>query len=195
MQCLNKTAGTNTCEYIILHHTGGGDYSWNLKVLSWQTSRKVSCHYLIGLDWKCAKIWQDKEIQRHAGESSRQGKKYMNRYAIGIEVINIVQWFTDLQRSKLRELVNHLMQLHNIPPQNIIRHKDVSPGRKIDPYDTLRSNEYKTFTDYQNSYVPEEVDKALEWNSNLRHTTTNNDLKKQLNDTNTMIRKIYNITA
>lgn len=52
-------------------------------------------------------------------------------------------------------------------------------------------------TPYKVQYSIEEMTKvksALEWNSNLRHITTNNDLKKQLNDTNTMIRKIYNIT-
>jgi len=52
-------------------------------------------------------------------------------------------------------------------------------------------------TPYKPQYSIEEMTKvrnALEWNSNLRHTTSNDDLKKQLNDTNIMIRNIYNIT-
>lgn len=195
VQCYNKTAGTNTCDYILLHHTGGGDYSWNLKILSWQTSRKVSCHYLVWIDGKVAKIWKDEEIQRHAGESSRWDKKFMNKYAIGIEIINVWQEFTDIQRSKVRELVNYLIELHKIPQANILRHKDVSPWRKIDPYDTLRNKDYKTFTDYQNSFIPESVTNALKGNSELRHDTNNNDLKKQLNDTNIMIRSLYNIKS
>lgn len=52
-------------------------------------------------------------------------------------------------------------------------------------------------TPYKIQYSIEEMTKvknSLEWNSELRHITENNDLKKQLNDTNIMIRKIYNIT-
>ena len=191
--CYNKSSGTNTCQYILLHHTWGGDYSWNLKILSWQTSRKVSCHYLVGIDGKVAKIGKDTDIQRHAGSGYWDGKNNMNNYAIGIEVINVGTNFTHIQREKVRELINYLMWLHKIQTLNILRHKDVSPWRKVDIYDTFRNNEYQTFTDYQNSFIPKEVTEALDWNSNLRHTTTNNDLKKQLNDTNTMIRKIYNI--
>jgi len=41
---------------------------------------------------------------------------------------------------------------HDIPLKNIIRHKDIAPGRKRDVGDNFRSNQYKTFLDYQNSY-------------------------------------------
>ena len=37
--------------------------------------------------------------------------------------------------------------------KRIIRHKDISPGRKNDPDDQLWNNEFKTFSDYQNSYI------------------------------------------
>lgn len=53
-------------------------------------------------------------------------------------------------------------------------------------------------TPYKPQYSLEEiatVRKCLDWNSNLWHITTNNDLKKQLNDTNSMIRNIYNIDS
>lgn len=35
----------------------------------------------------------------------------------------------------------------------IIRHKDIAPRRKNDVADEFWNNEYKTFTDYQNSYI------------------------------------------
>ncbi len=44
------------------------------------------------------------------------------------------------------------MQSLNIPKENIIRHKDISPGRKTDVHDSFWNNEYKTFKDYQDSY-------------------------------------------
>lgn len=46
------------------------------------------------------------------------------------------------------------MQSLNIPKENIIRHKDISPGRKTDVHDSFWNNEYKTFKDYQDSYSP-----------------------------------------
>ena len=40
-----------------------------------------------------------------------------------------------------------------IPVKRIIRHKDISPGRKNDVDDSFWNNEFKTFSDYQNSYI------------------------------------------
>jgi len=37
--------------------------------------------------------------------------------------------------------------------KRIIRHKDIAPGRKNDVADELWNNEFKTFSDYQNSYI------------------------------------------
>lgn len=45
------------------------------------------------------------------------------------------------------------MRSLNIPKDNIIRHKDISPGRKTDIHDSFWNNEFKSFTDYQNSFV------------------------------------------
>lgn len=191
----NVTRGTNTCQYIVLHHTGGGSFDGNLKTL---TVWSVSCHYLLGQDWKLAKIWMDEQILRHCGDSQWEGKKMMNPYCIGIEIINDWYNFTDIQRKKVRELVNYLMIVHNIPSKNIIRHKDIAPSRKVDIYDTFRSNEYKTFTEYQNSYNKpmvwiDEAKNALTWNSALRNKTNDVDLKVLLSQTNTYIRKLYNL--
>jgi len=190
----NVTRGTNSCTYIVLHHTWWGSFDWNLKTL---TVWAVSCHYLLGQDWKLAKIGNDENILRHCGDSQWEGKKMMNPYCIGIEIINDWYNFTDIQRAKVRELVKYLMIVHNIPSKNIIRHKDIAPTRKVDIYDTFRNNEYKTFTDYQNSFnnVPwiEEAKIALTWNSNLRNKTNDVDLKVLLSKTNTYIRKLYNL--
>ena len=40
-----------------------------------------------------------------------------------------------------------------LPVNRIIRHKDIAPKRKNDVDDSFWSNEFKTFTDYQNSYI------------------------------------------
>lgn len=53
----------------------------------------------------------------------------------------------------MRELCSFLVGSLGIPVENIIRHKDIAPGRKVDVDDSFWNNEYKTFTDYQNSYM------------------------------------------
>lgn len=170
--CKKKSNGTNTCEYICLHHTGGGSYKWNLKVLSWQSSRDVSCHFLIWPNWEMAKIGSPEEIQRHAGESERWNLKWMNKYAIGIEVVDDTRYvgtsqrFTDKQRTQLSLLVKHLIKTYNIPEANILKHADItragskkkelrdwkSPSRKVDIDRTFYADKYPDWKSFRKSF-------------------------------------------
>lgn len=173
--CKNKGKWVNTCKYIILHHCGGGSYKSNLKILSGNTDRQVSCHFLIGPEWEIAKIGTPEEIQRHAGES-RWGKLvWMNQAGIGIEIVDDPKWtgstkrFTDKQRAKVRELVRHLAKAYNIPVENILKHADLtragsakqqlrdgkSSTRKVDADRMLWVGEwYNTFDEYRRSFYP-----------------------------------------
>ena len=45
-----------------------------------------------------------------------------------------------------------LIQKYHIPSKNIIRHKDIAPGRKTDPDDSLWSGQYPTFVSFQQSF-------------------------------------------
>lgn len=130
----NITQWRNTCEYIVLHDTWV-IWNGNIPILLWENNSKVSCHFLIRQDGTTYKLWEPSWILWHCGESEWEGKKYLNRYAIGIEV----EWpeFTKAQRKVLRELVRHLMAVLNIPKEKVIRHKDIAPGRKPDPRDSL----------------------------------------------------------
>lgn len=151
----NKHKWVNTCEYIVLHHTGWGEYNGLVTRLSASTWKDaVSCHYLVAQDGRVAKIWWDTDILRHAWSSARDGKTNMNRYCIGIEIINVGMNFTNVQRKAVRDLVSYLIEKHSIPVSKIIRHKDISPGRKVDVYDTLRNPNFKTFQEYQRSFLP-----------------------------------------
>lgn len=134
------TAWVNTCEYIVLHHTWTGEWS-EKGVIDWLYKRNdyASCHFLISTNGDAFKFGDPKDILWHAGESSWKWKKDMNKYSVGIEVI----WplmnggFTSEEKLTLRKLVQHLMFALNIPKENVIRHKDIAPGRKIDPLDSL----------------------------------------------------------
>lgn len=147
----NASAGSNTCQYIILHHTATGEGTIK-GVLRTLTVGKVSCHYVVDTNGDIYKIGEDKMILWHAGESVWKGKRYMNKYAIGIEIIGPLgdkKTFTDAQRSSVRELVGYLATLHKIPAENVLRHKDVSPGRKVDIYDSFWSGQFKTYEAYR----------------------------------------------
>ena len=159
LQTKNITPGKNTRQFIILHHTWTwyNTINWNLKTL---TVWKVSVHYVIDVNGDKYKIWSTDDILWHAGISSWKGLKDMNKYSIWIEVIwpLLDVWFTKEQRISLRELVQHLMFKFNIPKENVIRHKDISPGRKIDIDDRIWINGwFKDFLDYQNSLNPKEM--------------------------------------
>ena len=155
----NKSIWKNTRQYIVLHHTATGENSinWVLKTL---TVWKVSCHYVINTNWDKYKIWNTDDILRHAWISEWKWLKDMNKYSIWIEVIWPLPgvWFTKEQRISLRELIEHLMFKFKIPKENVIRHKDVAPKRKIDIDDRIWLNWwFATFKDYQDSLIAKEM--------------------------------------
>lgn len=45
------------------------------------------------------------------------------------------------------------MYEYQIPADHIIRHKDIAPGRKSDPDDSLRNTQYTNFAAYQQSFA------------------------------------------
>lgn len=153
----NKTKWVNTCQYIILHHTA--TWEGTLKgVINTLTKWAVSCHFVVDTNWDAYKIGDPKDILWHAGVSEWKGKKMMNNYSVGIEIIGpLSDWgFTDEQRHTVYWLTQHLMSVLNIPKENVIRHKDISPWRKSDVADSFWNNKYKTYKDYQDTLKPRE---------------------------------------
>ena len=130
----NFSQWVNTKEFIVLHHTWViGE--WNIPVLLWERAAQVSAHYILMQDGRVVKLGWDNQVLWHAWDSEWKWKKYLNWYSIWIEV----EWptFTKAQRRELRQLVRNLMAAHNIPKENVIRHKDIAPWRKTDPDDSL----------------------------------------------------------
>jgi len=148
-----NTSGTsNTKEYIVLHHTGTGRNSINW-VINWFTTWPVSAHYVVDTNGDIYKMNTDDDILRHAGMSERDGKSWMNLYSIWIEIIWPLPGFTDAQRKSVRMLCLELMKAHIIPHTHIIRHKDISPGRKVDVDDAFWTGQYWSYSAYQQSYA------------------------------------------
>lgn len=181
------TKGVNTCEYIIHHHTGTGEWTTQ-GVLDGLNKRQdyASAHYLISENWDTYKIGNDTDILWHAGTSSWDGKTNLNNYSIWIEII----WplsdggFTDAQRESFKDLVNYLCELHSIPKENILRHKDISPWRKIDVQDTFWNKISNTYREYINSLFSEGWEYETQYRKKYGKWTIYNDIEWALEKLN-----------
>lgn len=95
---------------------------------------EVSAHYVIG---ECGTLWQlvaeDKRAW-HAGAGSWQGQDDINSRSIGIEMVNDgASPYAEPLMETLEALLPGIMQRWGIPPEGVIGHSDMAPGRKIDP--------------------------------------------------------------
>lgn len=127
---------------------------------------------MLGRDGEIAKIGTPEQILRHAGESERGKLKFMNRYAIGIEIVDDIRYvntaarFTDKQRDNLKALVKHLANAYGIPEVNVLTHASItrsgskqqklwdgkSKSRKVDADRQLWANKYENFSAYRHSF-------------------------------------------
>lgn len=122
--------------YIILHGTWMADDEAALTRLCDETA-KVSCHYFITQTGEALQLVEDKFTSWHAGISHWKGVNNLNHHSIGIEISNPGVGegvpYHACQYKTLIKLLQHLLPLHNIPPQNVLGHDDIAPGRKDDP--------------------------------------------------------------
>ena len=163
---------TNTCDYVIVHHTGTvqGTLWGNLKVLLGHTRNPVSCHFLVDGDGSAYKLADPKLVTWHAWSSRWGSINWLNFHSLGIEIIG--PDFTHAQRVTVRKLIQHLMAVFNIPKANVLRHADlthagsakkilwdwVSKSRKIDVADSFWKIDRTTWFEYQNSLVPKKAE-------------------------------------
>lgn len=145
-----KSIWKNTCEILVLHHTAWWSFDWNMEFLA-NNKKEASCHYVLWQNfWEVWKIWEDTDILWHAWKSSWNWKTDLNRFSIWIEIVNDWEKFSDIQRQNVDKLAIELIKKYKIKKENIVRHKDIAPGRKNDPYDSLWNTRFKSFDDYKN---------------------------------------------
>jgi N-acetyl-anhydromuramyl-L-alanine amidase AmpD len=85
-----KSAGKNTAEGLVLHHTGGGTYKSNLAYLSTNPAQ-ASVHFVLGENGELGKIGDPADRLWHAGASERWGRDNCNNFLLGIEIVGIGQ--------------------------------------------------------------------------------------------------------
>lgn len=190
-----KSPWINKKKYIIVHHTGSFSYPWNLKYLSIDKNN-VSVHYVVWQKGEVGKIWEHKDILRHAWMSEWQWDTDLNRLSIGIEICSDWFIFTEIQKKKVKELIQYIMKGEWIKKENVLRHVDIAPNRKRDVWPSFWNWEYWSWIEYQNSLVSTNttmninnvINAVIYLNSFLYDNIENPELRDLLNKTNNILR-------
>ena len=132
--------------FLIVHYTVA-DLPWSIKIL---TEQEVSAHYLLS-DESPPRIFRLVDESRrawHSGPSAWKGHRMLNANSIGIEIVHpgfklgpdkerIYQAFAQAQIDALVPLLKDIVQRHQIRPDRILGHGEVTPAYKEDPGPTF----------------------------------------------------------
>ena len=125
----------------MLHYTA---MSCAQKARDWlcHDDAQVSAHYVLAPDGTVWQLVDEADRAWHAGAGAWGPVEDVNSRSIGIEISNTGSTpFAARQMDALDSLVAGIMERHGIPPERVIGHSDMAPGRKIDPgarFDWLR---------------------------------------------------------
>ncbi len=122
-----------TPQFVVLHYTAMDSAGAALDRLC-NPEAEVSAHYLIGRDGTCWQLVEETERAWHAGQGSWQGLDDLNSRSIGIELDNRGnEPFPEPLMRVLENLLKEILQRWSLPPEAVIAHSDLAPGRKWDP--------------------------------------------------------------
>jgi N-acetylmuramoyl-L-alanine amidase len=122
---------------LILHYTGMESAEGALDWLTCQES-DVSCHYIVDTEGRIAQMVAEAERAWHAGQSLWAGETDINSRSIGIEIHNPghdfdYPDFSEAEMQAVEAFCLDILSRHAIPPDRVLAHSDVAPGRKRDP--------------------------------------------------------------
>ena len=124
-------------KFIIFHYTGMKNEKNAIKRLT-DSKSKVSSHFLIGGNGKIITLVPELYVSWHAGISSWQNYKSLNKHSIGIEISNPghnynYKKFSKKQIHSILKLTKYLIKKYKIKNKFILGHSDIAPFRKKDP--------------------------------------------------------------
>jgi N-acetylmuramoyl-L-alanine amidase len=120
-------------ELVVLHYTAMADCAAAQRVLC-TPEREVSAHYLIRRDGKVVALVDEPMRAWHAGAGRWRGRGDVNSRSIGIELDNTgTTPFAAPLMDALEALLPGILARWTIPPEGVIGHSCMAPGRKIDP--------------------------------------------------------------
>ncbi len=113
-------------ELIVLHHTAG-HAAIDLPILLGQTAQQVSAHFYITRDGAIRQMVPLADAAWHAGQSCWQGRRWLNRLSIGIEMENRGdEPWPPAQVHACAALCRALLQRFHLPPTHIVAHADIA---------------------------------------------------------------------
>ena len=124
-------------KFIIFHYTGMKNEKVAIKRLT-DSKSKVSSHFLIRSNGKIITLVPELYVSWHAGISSWQNYKSLNKHSIGIEISNPghnhnYKKFSKKQIYSILKLTKYLIKKYKIKNKFILGHSDIAPLRKKDP--------------------------------------------------------------
>lgn len=118
-----------TC--IVVHATATASLT-SPKAWLCNPASQVSAHYLLDLDGKIIRLVEEENIAWHAGYSEWKGKKNVNAFSIGIELVNLndgVMPYPKAQRDSLVQLCVPIAGDYHIALSDIVGHVDIASGK------------------------------------------------------------------
>lgn len=118
---------------MVLHYTAMADCEAALQRLC-TPEHEVSAHYLVSEAGEVIRLVDEDKRAWHAGAGAWGDVTDVNSRSIGIELDNPGdRAFAEAQMVALEALLADLIERHDIPPERVIGHSDMAPGRKTDP--------------------------------------------------------------
>lgn len=120
-------------DLIVLHYTAMASPAAALDRLC-DPACEVSAHYFITPQGDVLRLVEEDQRAWHAGAGAWGGCRDINSRSIGIELANDgFSPFSAAQMNALEALLGPVMTRWSIPPERVIAHSDMAPGRKSDP--------------------------------------------------------------
>ena len=144
---------------IVLHGTAGKSFENALMTMD---VRQVSAHFLIDRNGRMAQLVSADRVAYHAGKSEWKGRKFVNDFSVGIEMVNRPEpgnarrkalrgagyvwdpkhkWWAppwlETQVQACAIVCAAICSRYGVAPGDITEHAEVSPGRKSDCWGTF----------------------------------------------------------
>lgn len=121
---------------LALHYTGVPTSESALELLC-SPIAQVSAHYFVEEDGRVLQLVPEERRAWHAGASFWAGETDMNSASIGIEIVHPghanPRPYPARQIEAVIALCKDICARHAIPPERVLAHSDIAPGRKTDP--------------------------------------------------------------
>ena len=118
---------------MVIHYTGMSSHHAALERLC-DPAAEVSAHWLISETGDTLALVPEDLRAWHAGAGAWGAVRDVNSRSIGIELANPGDRpFPEPQIAALERLLADILARWAIPPERVIAHSDMAPGRKIDP--------------------------------------------------------------